>query len=100
MSHSSASCNSSRRSSVAALGSYNFSILREVNSMLKYVVAAQSFAMNTWGDLRHREDGQTVAEYGVALAIASVGIIVALVALSGGITDALNKVTTIIDTGA
>lgn len=68
--------------------------------MLKYFVAAQSLAMNTWDDLRHREDGQTMAEYGVVLAVVSVGIIVALVALSGGISGALSKVTGIINTGS
>ena len=80
------------------LGSYNFSLfLKEVNSMLKYFVAAQSLAMNTWDDLRHREDGQTMAEYGVVLAVVAVGIIVALGLLSGAISDALTSVTGIID---
>jgi Flp pilus assembly pilin Flp len=38
----------------------------------------------------HIETGQTMAEYGVVLAVITIGIIVALTALSGGITNALN----------
>lgn len=65
--------------------------------MLKYFVAIQSYAMNAVDDLRNREDGQTMAEYGVVLAVIAVGIIVALTALSGGITNALNKVTAVVN---
>jgi Flp pilus assembly pilin Flp len=65
--------------------------------MLKYFVAAQTYAMNAYDDLRTREDGQTMAEYGVVLAVIAVGIIVALTALSGGITNALNKVTAVVN---
>jgi pilus assembly protein Flp/PilA len=65
--------------------------------MLKYFVAVQSYAMNAVDDLRNREDGQTMAEYGVVLAVIAVGIIVALTALSGGITNALNKVTAVVN---
>jgi pilus assembly protein Flp/PilA len=42
------------------------------------------------------EQGQTMAEYGVVLAVISVIVIVALTALSGGITGALNKVTALL----
>ena len=38
----------------------------------------------------HVETGQTMAEYGVVLSVITIGIIVALTALSGGITNALN----------
>ena len=65
--------------------------------MLKYFVAAQNYAMNAYDELRTREDGQTMAEYGVVLAVIAVGIIVALTALSGGITNALNKVTAVVN---
>jgi Flp pilus assembly pilin Flp len=40
-----------------------------------------------------REEGQTMAEYGIVLAVITVGVIVALTALSGGVKDALNAVT-------
>jgi pilus assembly protein Flp/PilA len=42
------------------------------------------------------EQGQTMAEYGVVLAVIAVIVIVALTALSGGITSALNKVTALL----
>jgi Flp pilus assembly pilin Flp len=40
-----------------------------------------------------REDGQTMAEYGVVLAVITLAVVVALGALSGAIGDALNAVT-------
>ena len=39
-----------------------------------------------------KEDGQTMAEYGVVLAVITLGIIGVLVALSGGIGGALTNV--------
>ena len=38
------------------------------------------------------EKGQTMAEYAVVLAVITIGIVVALIALSGGINNALNNV--------
>ena len=40
-----------------------------------------------------REEGQTMAEYGVVLAVITIGAIVAFTALSGGISKAINNVT-------
>ena len=40
------------------------------------------------------EEGQTMAEYGVVLAVITLGVVVALTALSGGITGAINSVIT------
>ncbi len=40
-----------------------------------------------------REDGQTMAEYGVVLAVITLVIVVALAALSGAISDAIDQVT-------
>ena len=40
-----------------------------------------------------QEDGQTMAEYAVVLAVIAIGIFVALGALSGSIGGALSKVT-------
>jgi Flp pilus assembly pilin Flp len=40
-----------------------------------------------------QEDGQTMAEYAVVLAVIAIGIFVALGALSGSIGGALGKVT-------
>lgn len=39
-----------------------------------------------------RNDGQTMAEYGVVLALVAVATVAAFTALSGGITNALNAV--------
>jgi Flp pilus assembly pilin Flp len=46
--------------------------------------------------VRTRESGQTMAEYAVVLAVITVVIIAALTALSGGISGALGKMTTIL----
>ena len=40
-----------------------------------------------------KEDGQTMAEYGVVLAVIVLGIVATLVLLAGGINGALNAVT-------
>jgi Flp pilus assembly pilin Flp len=42
------------------------------------------------------EEGQTMAEYGVVLAVISVLVITALLALSGGISGAIGKVTAVL----
>ena len=39
-----------------------------------------------------REEGQTMAEYGVVLAVITLGVVVALGVLSGAISDAINSV--------
>ena len=60
--------------------------------MLKFFVAAQSLAMNAYDDLRTREEGQKMAEYGVVLAVITIGAVAVFTALSGGITGAINAV--------
>ena len=55
--------------------------------MLKLFVAAQ----NAWFNLRE-EEGQTMAEYGVVLAVITIGAVGVFTLLSGGITGAINKV--------
>ena len=39
-----------------------------------------------------REEGQTMAEYGVVLAVITLGVVLALGILSGAISDAINRV--------
>ena len=56
--------------------------------MTKLLVEAQ----NALYALR-REDGQTMAEYGVVLAVITLGVVVALGLLSGGIGNAIDGVT-------
>jgi Flp pilus assembly pilin Flp len=47
-----------------------------------------------------KEEGQTMAEYGVILAVITVGIVIALTALSGGIETAIDKVVTTLKGGS
>jgi Flp pilus assembly pilin Flp len=46
--------------------------------------------------LGRREDGQTMAEYGVVLGVITLGIIVAIGALSGGIEAAIDAITALL----
>jgi len=55
---------------------------KEMQSFLKPAVA-----------LSRRDEGQTMAEYGVVLAVITLAVVVALAALSGAIGDAINAVT-------
>jgi Flp pilus assembly pilin Flp len=43
-----------------------------------------------------REEGQTMAEYGVVLAVITIACVVAFTALSGEITKAINGVSAIL----
>jgi Flp pilus assembly pilin Flp len=47
------------------------------------------FVRRNW----RKEDGQTMAEYGVVLAVITVAALVAFQALGGGISTAISKVT-------
>ncbi len=40
----------------------------------------------------NREEGQTMAEYGVVLAVVTIGAVAIFTALSGGITGAIDRV--------
>jgi len=57
---------------------------REVNQVLKLFDFVAS--------LRKREDGQTMAEYGVVLAVITIAVFGALALLSGNIVSAVNRV--------
>ena len=46
--------------------------------------------------LRNREEGQTMAEYGVVLAVITLLVVGAFTALSGGIKGAIDSVTAIL----
>ncbi len=43
-----------------------------------------------------REDGQTMAEYGIVLAVITIAAVGVFTALSGGIQGAINNVTSIL----
>ena len=50
------------------------------------------FARSMW----RKQEGQTMAEYGVVLAVIAVTAVVAFTALSGGISSTIGKVTTLL----
>ena len=50
------------------------------------------FARDMW----RKQEGQTMAEYGVVLAVIAVTAVVAFTALSGGISGSINKVTALL----
>ena len=47
-----------------------------------------------------RNEGQTMAEYGVVLAVITIGAVAVFTALSGGITNAINEVIDLLPGGA
>ena len=47
---------------------------------------------SAYGDLRDRQEGQTMAEYGVILAVITAAILAALVLLSGQIQSVIERV--------
>jgi Flp pilus assembly pilin Flp len=63
--------------------------------MLKLFTEAQTRIAALYANLQN-EDGQTMAEYAVVLAVIALGILFALTALSGGISNALNNVKAIL----
>lgn len=65
--------------------------------MLKLVAAAHSLAMNA-SDLRRRQEGQTMAEYGVVLAVLTIATLAIFTALSGGIRGAVQRVIDLLGT--
>ena len=46
--------------------------------------------------LRKREEGQTMAEYGIVLAVITIAAVGVFTALSGGIQSAISRVTSIL----
>jgi Flp pilus assembly pilin Flp len=59
--------------------------------MLKLFIAGQTYAMEKYDALRNSEEGQTMAEYGVTLAVITVALLAVFTALSGGISGAINR---------
>ena len=60
--------------------------------MLKLFVSLQ----NSLFALRNNEEGQTMAEYGVVLAVITLVIVATLLLLSGAINTALGKVVSVL----
>ena len=44
----------------------------------------------------HREEGQTMAEYGIVLAVVTIAAVGVFTALSGGIQGAISRVTSLL----
>lgn len=60
--------------------------------MLKLFAFTQTFAASTVDALRRREEGQTMAEYGVVLAVITIAVIGAISLLSDNVRSALENV--------
>jgi Flp pilus assembly pilin Flp len=68
---------------------------REVNPLLKLFAFAQAYA----AELRTREEGQTMAEYGVVLAVITIAVIGAITLLSTNVRNAITSVANILPGG-
>ncbi|HYX76789.1 MAG TPA: Flp family type IVb pilin [Gaiellaceae bacterium] len=64
--------------------------------MLKLFALAHVFAAEATESLKKREDGQTMAEYGVVLAVITLVVVVAITTLSGNIKNAIDSVSAIL----
>ena len=60
--------------------------------MLKFFTFVNALA----GTLRTREEGQTMAEYGVVLAVITLAVIAAITLLAGNVSNALNAVASVL----
>ncbi|MFL5978929.1 MAG: Flp family type IVb pilin [Gaiellaceae bacterium] len=64
--------------------------------MLKRCAFAQAFVGSTVDALRRREEGQTMAEYGVVLAVITLAVITAITLLSTHVRSAISSVANIL----
>ena len=64
--------------------------------MFKLLVQAQTSLVTAADALRRREDGQTMAEYGVVLAVIVLAVITAITLLSTNVRNAINSVAGIL----
>lgn len=62
---------------------------RQVNDVMTFTDLVTYFRVRFGAN----EEGQTMAEYGVVLAVIAAIVVAALVALQGGITGAIDRVT-------
>lgn len=56
--------------------------------------------INFWRALLHQEDGQTLAEYGLILALISLVAIVGLTTMAGGVGGLFDTIRTVAETMA
>ena len=64
--------------------------------MLKLFAFTQAFAGGAADALRRREEGQTMAEYGVVLAVITLAVIGAITLLSSNVRNAIQSVANIL----
>jgi Flp pilus assembly pilin Flp len=64
---------------------------REVKSVWTFSDLRELFSL-----LRRREEGQTMAEYGIVLAVITIAAVGVFTALSGGIQGAVSRVTNLL----
>jgi Flp pilus assembly pilin Flp len=67
--------------------------------MLKLFAFAQVFAAEAATALKNREEGQTMAEYGVVLAVITLAVIGAITLLSSHVRNAITSVANILPGG-
>jgi Flp pilus assembly pilin Flp len=67
--------------------------------MLRFFTFAQVYAANAAEALRKREEGQTMAEYGVVLAVITLAVIGAITLLSTHVRNAITSVANILPGG-
>ena len=67
--------------------------------MLKLFAFAQAYAVAAAAELRTREEGQTMAEYGVVLAVITLAVIAAITLLSSNVRNAITSVANILPGG-
>jgi Flp pilus assembly pilin Flp len=64
--------------------------------MLKLFAFAQVYATEAVATLKNREEGQTMAEYGVVLAVITLAVIAAITLLSTRVRNAITSVANIL----
>lgn len=67
--------------------------------MLKLFAFAQAYAADAASELRKREEAQTMAEYGVVLAVITIAVIGAITLLSSNVRNAITSVANILPGG-
>jgi Flp pilus assembly pilin Flp len=70
-----------------------------VSPLLKLFAFAQAYAADAAAELRKREEGQTMAEYGVVLAVITIAVIGAITLLSSNVRNAITNVANILPGG-
>ena len=67
--------------------------------MLRLFSFAQAYTVEATNALRKREEGQTMAEYGVVLAVITLAVIGAITLLSSNVRNAITSVANILPGG-